>query len=99
MRSSPSTGRRGRVSRRLACRSRCSSSPDPWIAAPPATPAVSRQRNLAELERSNRRIEEMLGKRPDLIAYPYGESSLEVQEVAKQSGFIAGFGQHSGVIG
>lgn len=65
----------------------------------PHMPAVSRQRNLAELERSNRRIKEMLGKRPDLIAYPYGESSLEVQEVAKQSGFIAGFGQHSGVIG
>jgi len=65
----------------------------------PHMPAESRERNLAELDRSNRRIEEMLGKRPDLIAYPYGESSLEVQEVAKQSGFIAGFGQHSGVIG
>ena len=49
----------------------------------PHMPAVSRRRNIEELERSNRRIEEMLGKRPDLIAYPYGESSLEVQALVK----------------
>ncbi len=39
--------------------------------------------NQHELERSNRRFEEELGQRPDLFAYPYGESSLAVQTLVK----------------
>ena len=55
--------------------------------------------NQHELERSNRRFEEELGQRPDLFAYPYGESSLAVQTLVKEMNFTAAFGQHSGAIG
>ena len=53
--------------------------------------------NQRELEKSNNRFMEKLGARPKLIAYPYGEASENVKELVKNSGFIAGFGQHSGV--
>lgn len=59
-------------------------------------PKADRARNLDELARSKKRFEEMLGKPPRLFAYPYGESSLTIQAMAKDSGFLAGFGQHSG---
>ncbi len=62
-------------------------------------PDADSARNRDELERSNKRFEEELGRRPSLIAYPYGESSLAVQAVVKEAGFAAAFGQHSGVIG
>lgn len=62
-------------------------------------PNAGNEKNLGELERSNKRFEEELGQRPSLIAYPYGESSLAVQAVVKEAGFIAAFGQHSGAIG
>lgn len=64
----------------------------------PHMPFQDDARNAAELSASNARFEEMLGKRPTLIAYPYGEYSLAVRRVAKQAGFAAGFGQHSGVM-
>ena len=35
--------------------------------------------------------------RPDLFAYPYGEYSLEVIDIVKEAGFIASFGQNSGI--
>ena len=60
---------------------------------------ASPERNRQELERSNRRFEEELGQRPDLFAYPYGESSLAVQTLVKEMNFTAAFGQHSGAIG
>jgi peptidoglycan/xylan/chitin deacetylase (PgdA/CDA1 family) len=60
---------------------------------------ATKDRNKDEIEQSNKRFEEMLGKRPWLFAYPFGESSLEVQTVAKEGGYVAAFGQHSGVIG
>ncbi len=53
--------------------------------------------NKRELEKSNARFMKELGERPELIAYPYGETSLEVEKLARKMGFIAGFGQHSGV--
>jgi len=64
----------------------------------PHMPLMSDARNAAELRDSNARFEKMLGKRPTLIAYPYGEYSLSVRRVAEQAGFAAGFGQHSGVL-
>lgn len=60
---------------------------------------ASPERNRQELDRSNRRFEEELGHRPDLFAYPYGESSLAVQALVKEMNFTAAFGQHSGAIG
>ena len=62
---------------------------------PKADPA----RNREELERSNKRFEEELGRRPLLFAYPYGESSTAVQAVVREAGFTAAFGQHSGALG
>jgi len=62
---------------------------------PKADPA----RNRDELARSNKRFEEELGRKPRLFAYPYGESSLAVQSVVRETGFIAAFGQHSGAFG
>ncbi|MEE8333006.1 MAG: polysaccharide deacetylase family protein [Alphaproteobacteria bacterium] len=64
----------------------------------PHMPLLSDERNAAELRNSSARFEEMLGKRPTLIAYPYGEYSLAVRRVTKQADFVAGFGQHSGVM-
>jgi len=64
----------------------------------PHMPLLSDERNAAELRDSNARFEEKLGKRPTLIAYPYGEYSLAVRRVTEQAGFAAGFGQHSGVL-
>ena len=51
----------------------------------------------AELEKSNQRFLAELGLRPNLFAYPYGEYNLAVIERVKAAGFIAGFGQNSGI--
>lgn len=64
----------------------------------PHMPLLSDERNAAELRKSNARFEEVLGKRPTQIAYPFGEFSLAVRRVAEQAGFVTGFGQHSGVL-
>ena len=50
-----------------------------------------------ELRISNDRFIAELGIRPDLFAYPYGEYNLAVIERVKAAGFIAGFGQNSGI--
>lgn len=54
--------------------------------------------NRADLERSNARFQAELGARPALIAYPYGEYSVAVQRLVRDMGFVAAFGQHSGVV-
>ena len=51
-----------------------------------------------EIEKSNQRFFEELGQAPKLHAYPYGEYSLEVRDVMREMGFVAAFGQHSGVM-
>ena len=51
-----------------------------------------------ELSFSNKRFLEELGLRPELFAYPYGEYSLDVIEEVKKAGFIAAFGQNSGIM-
>jgi peptidoglycan/xylan/chitin deacetylase (PgdA/CDA1 family) len=55
-------------------------------------------RNRADLDRSNSRFAAELGRQPDLIAYPFGEASIEVQAIAREAGFVMGLGQHSGVV-
>lgn len=50
-----------------------------------------------EIETNRRRLEEELGHRSMLFAYPYGEYDPELKEVVKQMGLI-GIGQHSGSI-
>ena len=51
-----------------------------------------------ELRLSNDRFIEELGLRPELFAYPYGEYSLDVIEAVKEAGFVAAFGQNSGIM-
>ena len=51
-----------------------------------------------ELSSSNQRFIDELGLRPELFAYPYGEYNLEVIEAVKEAGFIAAFGQNSGIM-
>jgi peptidoglycan/xylan/chitin deacetylase (PgdA/CDA1 family) len=61
-------------------------------------PNAGAARNLQEIERSNGRFIDELGRAPRLFAYPYGEASLPVQNIAEGAGFTAAFGQHSGTI-
>lgn len=51
-----------------------------------------------ELAISNDRFITELGIRPDIFAYPYGEYNLEVIDIVKQAGFVAAFGQNSGIM-
>jgi peptidoglycan/xylan/chitin deacetylase (PgdA/CDA1 family) len=51
-----------------------------------------------EIDHSNKRFQAELGFVPKLFAYPYGEASLDVREIIKEAGYIAAFGQHSGVL-
>ena len=59
-------------------------------------PMESQQNNLEELNRSQKRFLEIFGWTPNIFAYPYGETSLRIQAMAKKTGFLAAFGQHSG---
>ena len=59
-------------------------------------PKAAFEKNLDELSRSKKRFQKMLDISPRIFAYPYGETSLAIQEMTKDDGFIAGFGQHSG---
>lgn len=61
--------------------------------------AASIDTNRQEILSASDRFRKMTGTTPALFAYPYGENSLAVQNLVKQSGFAAAFGQHSGAIG
>ena len=64
----------------------------------PHMPTLTPEANAAELARSNKRFEQELGMRPTLFAYPFGENSRAVRNTVEQAGFLAAFGQHSGVL-
>ncbi len=49
-----------------------------------------------DLNKSGERFQAELGRRPALFAYPYGEASGAVEDLVKEEGFEAAFGQHSG---
>ena len=51
-----------------------------------------------EIASSNERFLKETGQYPQLFAYPYGEYSLDVVKAVKDAGFIAAFGQNSGVL-
>ncbi len=55
------------------------------------------QKILYEIEYSNNRFVKELGIKPTIFAYPYGEYDLKTLNIIKNSGFVAAFGQHSGV--
>ena len=51
-----------------------------------------------EIEYSNKRFLNEINEIPQLFAYPYGETSMQVINIIKDYKFKAAFGQHSGVI-
>ncbi len=53
--------------------------------------------SIEELKKSNNRFLTELGMRPKLFAYPYGEYNLSVISQVKAAGFVAAFGQNSGI--
>lgn len=61
-----------------------------------------RERIRADLERAQARLVEELGnaahQSPALLAYPFGEYSIELMDLAAEMGFVA-FGQQSGALG
>ena len=59
---------------------------------------ISPEKVEEELQISNDRFISELGIRPNLFAYPYGEYNLKVIEAVKKAGFIAAFGQNSGIM-
>jgi peptidoglycan/xylan/chitin deacetylase (PgdA/CDA1 family) len=63
----------------------------------PHMPLKSPARNKEELTASADRLQEKLGVRPTLFAYPYGEASRDVITQTQEAGYSAAFGQHSGV--
>lgn len=54
--------------------------------------------NRHEIETSSRLFERELGMVPTLFAYPFGEASLAIMRLIKDSGYIAAFGQQSGAM-
>lgn len=61
-------------------------------------PANSEARNKEDIRLSNERLQAELGTTPTLFAYPFGEASTSIQEIVKEAGFTASFGQHSGAL-
>ena len=53
--------------------------------------------NAADVAKASARFLDELGRTPELFAYPYGEYSREFQVMIADQGFIAAFGQQSGV--
>ena len=64
----------------------------------PHMPSLSAERIGAEIADSNARFRAELGFVPKLFAYPYGEYSLEIERLVRAAGYIAAFGQQSGVV-
>lgn len=61
-------------------------------------PEIELDRLKLELDRAANRIETEIGTRPNLIAYPYGEYGIEIQKIVADRGYLAAFGQQSGVL-
>ena len=63
----------------------------------PHLPTLQQDRLEKEFVRSNKQFRAELGFAPDLLAYPFGEFGSREKKVARAIGFIAAFGQHSGI--
>jgi len=67
-------------------------------ASHPHLPEIALERTKLELDRSAQRLADEVGDRPTLLAYPYGEYGLDIQRIVAERGYVAAFGQQSGVI-
>lgn len=61
-------------------------------------PELADDRLPTELAGASKRFREELGVDPPLFAYPFGEYGLREQKLVREAGFVAAFGQHSGVM-
>lgn len=61
-------------------------------------PMMSPDEQEADLETALNLFERELGLRPTLFAYPYGEADAAAMALVARKGFLAAFGQHSGVV-
>lgn len=61
-------------------------------------PLLRPAQSAGEINRSIDRLTAELGAKPDLFAYPYGETSLVVRKQLRDAGLKVAFGQHSGVV-
>ena len=59
---------------------------------------LSPAKAAAEIDLASARFKKELGHVPELFAYPYGEASQALEKMVKEKGFVAAFGQHSGVV-
>ena len=50
-----------------------------------------------KIDYAQKRLTEILGEKPLLFAYPYGEANNEMKTFLRERGYTAAFGQHSGV--
>ncbi|WP_084618330.1 polysaccharide deacetylase family protein [Cellvibrio sp. OA-2007] len=56
-----------------------------------------RVRIASEINQAQTKIEQEIGTAPMIMAYPFGEYDIDVQQIAKKLGYIA-FGQQSGAL-
>lgn len=63
----------------------------------PHMPDLTAAQNASEIAKANRRFRDEIGSAPTLFAYPYGEHGTAQAKVVQDAGFVAAFGQHSGV--
>ena len=56
------------------------------------------KRVAEDVRRSQQAFESHLGSSPNLFAYPYGEFAPALVALVKSAGFVAAFGQQSGVV-
>jgi peptidoglycan/xylan/chitin deacetylase (PgdA/CDA1 family) len=59
-------------------------------------PTVDKRWVQEELDRSKTKIEQELNTSIDWLAYPYGKSNLEVQDLTKEVGYKGAFGSATG---
>lgn len=62
----------------------------------PRLPLLSREQINNELTTSKKYLEDKLGRAIPFIAYPYGESTFEIQTLTKQAGYEAACGVITG---
>lgn len=61
-------------------------------------PLLGRDANDRDVARAMQRMEEEIGRRPEIFAYPFGAMSRAARAAVEEAGLEAAFGQHSGVL-
>ena len=59
---------------------------------------LSHPRIIDEIKSNYSMIEKNIGKQPKIFSYPFGESSVEVEEIVESLGYAIAFAQHSSPI-